>query len=391
MFRGGFGLLLLCRLFGSVFNKLLTASVERTGFCRYTPAIVYQGGKFVLKIRHVASFILCMLALTLLAGCEKPVPEKLKVSGYTMGSQYHISWYGGEVTPSEVHEQVEDRLSHLISVFSTYEPDSELSRLNENASSLAGQVVEVSPELMSVLLDASYINRYSMGRLDVTVGPLVNLWGFGPQKREGVPSQAEVQERLENTGMKFLTIDADTKSIRMERPLYIDLSSVAKGWAVDDIGLLLEAMGINDYLVEIGGEVRIRGSKPDGEWRIAVERPVMAVGQSAQRILAPGDHAVATSGDYRNYFEDNGQRYSHTIDPLTGYPIKHALASVTVVLPTCSLADAWATALNVAGPEAGLALAEANDLPAYFIVRDGDGYKEVASTAFTKMFGSEEP
>lgn len=349
------------------------------------------GIKFVSNLRDIAAVVSFIAALFILVGCEKPMPEKLQISGFTMGSQYQISWYGGEVTPSEVYEQVEDRLSHLVSVFSTYDPNSEVSRLNQNSDQLAGQMVNVSPELISVLVDARYINRYSMGRLDVTVGPLVNLWGFGPQKREGVPSQAEIQERLDDIGMKFLTIDADTKSIRMDRPLYIDLSSVAKGWAVDDIGLLLEAMGITDYLVEIGGEVRIRGKKPDSEWRIAIERPVMAVGKSAQRILAPGDHAVATSGDYRNYFEEDGQRYSHTIDPLTGYPIKHTLASVTVVLPTCSLADAWATALNVAGPEAGLVLAEANDLPAYFIVRDGDGYQEVASTAFTKMFGSDEP
>ena len=339
--------------------------------------------------KHLLALVTIFLGAVLLSACSEPQPELRRVSGFTMGSQYHISWFGGEATPSEVHEQVEDRLAHLIAVFSTYEKNSELSRLNANAEALVGKAVPVSPELMSVLQDASYINRYSMGRLDVTVGPLVNLWGFGPEEREGVPSQTEVDQLLARVGMDKLSLDAESKEIVMDAPLYIDLSAVAKGWAVDDIGLLLEAMEINDYLVEIGGEVRIRGAKPTGDWRIAIERPVMEVGQSAQKIIAPGNHAVATSGDYRNYFEENGQRYSHTIDPLTGYPIRHALASVSVILPTCSLADAWATALNVAGPEAAMALAEANDLPAYFIIRDGEVFREASSSAFDRMFGPE--
>ena len=343
---------------------------------------------FVSMTKNLQTVLVILLSVVFMASCSEPQPELRRISGFTMGSQYHISWFGGEATPTEVHEQVEDRLAHLISVFSTYEKNSELSRLNSNSETLAGKPVQVSPELMSVLQDASYINRYSMGRLDVTVGPLVNLWGFGPEEREGVPSQAEVDQLLEMTGMNKLALDKEKNEILMDVPLYIDLSAVAKGWAVDDIGLLLEAMEISDYLVEIGGEVRIRGAKPSGDWRIAIERPVMEVGHSAQKIIAPGNHAVATSGDYRNYFEENGQRYSHTIDPLTGYPIRHALASVSVILPTCSLADAWATALNVAGPEAAMALAEANDLPAYFIIRDGDGFKEASSSAFERMFGS---
>ena len=117
----------------------------------------------------------------------------------------------------------------------------------------------------------------------------------------------------------------------------------------------------------------------------------MELGQPAQTIIAPGDMAVATSGDYRNYFEKDGQRYSHTIDPLTGYPVKHALTSVTVIMPTCSMADAWATALNVAGPDAGMALAEANDLPVYMIIRDGDGFREETSSAFARNFSNNQP
>jgi len=332
-----------------------------------------------------------LVALSLfVAACSEPTPRLNRISGHTMGSQYHISWYGGEQGPSEVHEIVEERLAHLVGVFSTYEPDSELSRINAQADGLAGKRIPVSGDLMSVLVDASYINRYSMQRLDITVGPLVNLWGFGPEPHEDVPAAAEIQGLLDQIGMDKLQLFTDTDEIEMAAPLYLDLSAIAKGWAVDDIGLLLEAMEISDYLVEIGGEVRIRGAKPDGDWRIAIERPVMAVGQEAQKIIAPGDNAVATSGDYRNFFEKDGQRYSHTIDPVTGYPIRHSLASITVVLPTCSLADAWATALNVAGPEAGMVLAEANDLPVYMIIREGDGYREASSSAFNKLFAGDQ-
>ncbi len=341
---------------------------------------------------HSRTLLLVVLSLFLLACSQQEGPGKAasgvtKIAGQTMGSMYHISWVGGDKQPSEVYETVEQRLAHLISVFSTYEPTSELSQLNARAASITGQWVPVSGDLMSVLRDAEKVHRYSIGRMDITVGPLVNLWGFGPEAHDTVPPEDQVQALLAGVGMRHLTLRPETNEIRMDQPLYLDLSAVAKGWAVDDIGLLLEAMGIENYLVEIGGEVRIRGRKPGGDWRIAIERPVMEVGQSVQKIIAPGDMAVATSGDYRNYFEKDGRRYSHTIDPTNGYPINHRLASVTLVMPTCSMADAWATAINVAGPEAGIALAEANDLAAYMIIRDGEGYREEASSAFIKLFG----
>jgi thiamine biosynthesis lipoprotein len=339
----------------------------------------------------VSGGVLSLLAALFLSGCSEPVPALNRISGQTMGSQYHISWYGGEQTPSEVHEVVEDRLNHLLSVFSTYDPQSELSTINRYAADLVDKKIAVSGDLMSVLRDAEHVSRYSIGRLDVTVGPLVNLWGFGPEPHDIVPSKVEVQALLDDIGMTKLSLSPETLEIEMTSPLYIDLSSVAKGWSVDDIGLLLEAMEITNYLVEIGGEVRVRGKKPEADWKIAIERPVMELGQPAQTIIAPGDMAVATSGDYRNYFEKDGQRYSHTIDPLTGYPVKHALTSVTVIMPTCSMADAWATALNVAGPDAGMALAEANDLPVYMIIRDGDGFREETSSTFARNFSNNQP
>lgn len=339
----------------------------------------------------IRAFAFIVFIVVFVSGCTERVPALNRISGQTMGSQYHISWYGGEKNPSEVHEVVEDRLAHLLSVFSTYDSTSELSAINRYADDLTGKKIAVSGDLMSVLRDAEHVSRYSLGRLDITVGPLVNLWGFGPNHHDTVPSSVEIQSLLSGIGMNKLSLSPETLEIEMSAPLYIDLSSVAKGWAVDDIGLLLEAMEITDYLVEIGGEVRIRGKKPGADWMIAIERPMMELGQSAQKIVIPGDMSVATSGDYRNYFEQDGQRYSHTIDPLTGYPVTHELTSVTVIMPTCSMADAWATALSVAGPEAGMALAEANDLPVYMIIRDGERYREEASTSFSRKFVNNQP
>jgi len=335
-----------------------------------------------------------------LSGCAEPVERAKKISGNTMGSQYHITWFGGEAMPSEVHELVEERLAFLNAVFSTYDPNSELSQLNRRSGELVGQMVPVSPELLSVLRDADHVSRYSMGRLDITLGPLVNRWGFGPQRTDSqdggsqAPSAAEVDGLLTHVGQSALHLDAEAVALTMDKPLTIDLSAVAKGWAVDDIGLLLEAMEISDYLVEIGGEVRTRGKKPDAPWRLAIERPqagLAAVGQAVHRVVEPGDNAIATSGDYRNYYEEDGVRYSHTIDPLTGYPIRHRLASVTVIMPTCSLADAWATALNVAGPEAGMALAEANDLAVLMIVREGEEFVEQMSSVFSRKYANNQP
>lgn len=333
-------------------------------------------------------FLLSLLVL--LSACSDPGPELQKVTGPTMGTQYHVTWVDNAAVKTDtqtLQDMIDSRLTQLNSVFSTYDPESELSLLNKKSASLAGRWIPVSPELMSVLRDASFVNGFSLGRFDVTVGPLVNLWGFGPKPHDTVPDDEDIQALLPDVGMQHLQLRPDSNEIYLDRPLYIDLSAIAKGWAVDDIGLLLEDLGITDYLVEIGGEVRTRGAKPSGPWRLAIERPVYEAGISAQKVLEPGNMAVATSGDYRNYFEKDGQRFSHTIDPVTGYPIRHTLASVTVVMPTCSLADAWATAINVAGPELGMNIAEANHLPVFMLIRDGDGFKEARSSAFAELFG----
>ncbi|VTR23274.1 Thiamine biosynthesis lipoprotein ApbE precursor [Serratia fonticola] len=235
---------------------------------------------------------------------------------------------------------------------STYQPDSELSRFN--ASREVDKPFPVSAATTEVVLEALRINRVTDGALDVTVGPLVNLWGFGPEGRpDKVPSAAELEKRRNWTGIDKLAVEGNALVKRIPE-LYVDLSSIAKGYGVDEIAHYLQSQHVKNYMVDIGGEVRTRGHNGEKKpWRIAIERPTAGGEQQALLVIEPGEMAMATSGDYRNYFEQDGVRYSHTIDPLTGKPIRHNLVSITVISPLCMTADGLSTGLNVNGAGAG--------------------------------------
>lgn len=329
-----------------------------------------------------------VLITLLITACDTPVPDQvLKISGPTMGTQYHISWVGQDPDQASVLQaQVDERLRQINKNMSTYDPASELSRLNQAPSSADWR--ELSADLSAVLGMALQVWERSGGAFDVTVGPLVNLWGFGPQARpETVPSADDIQRVRAAIGSQQIVLDAAQQRLRLQAPLYIDLSAIAKGWAVDDIAALLERNGVVSYMVEIGGELRTRGLKPGQHpWRIAIERPQSVAGHEAALVIEPGAMGVATSGDYRNYFEEDGVRYSHTIDPATGYPVRHTLASVTVVHESTGLADAWATALSVAGPDKGMALAEQNGLAVLMLVREQDAFAQRTSSRFNELF-----
>ena len=200
------------------------------------------------------------------------------------------------------------------------------------------------------------LGELSDGVLDVTVGPLVNLWGFGPTMRpESIPSQQDVDAVRAYTGLDKLTVVKDGL-VKAHPQLYVDLSTIAKGYGVDVVAELLEEQGVESYLVEIGGEMRVKGDKGNGsEWLIAIEKPVSDA-RAVQKIISIGDNAIATSGDYRNYYEQDGVRYSHLIDPRTGKPIQHNTVSVTVIHPSSMTADGMATAFNVMGWESAIAL-----------------------------------
>jgi thiamine biosynthesis lipoprotein len=333
---------------------------------------------------HAREAAAALLLAGLLSGCSGAgVP--VEVTGPTMGTRYSVKVVDLPAGLDEValRAGVERVLEAVNASLSTYRPDSELSRFNRSAET---GWVPATADLLRVVTEAQRVGRLTGGAFDVTVGPLVNLWGFGPGRGEDrVPSATEVEEARARVGYARLEVRDPPPAVRKAIPdLYVDLSAIAKGYGVDRVSEYLESQGVGRYLVEVGGEVRGRGRNARGTpWKVAVERP--AEGERAAYAVVEVDGVgVATSGDYRNFFEKDGRRYSHTIDPATGRPVTHALASVTVVSDTCMTADALATGLNVLGPEAGYALAEREGIAALFIVREGQGFTHRATAAFAR-------
>lgn len=311
--------------------------------------------------------------------------QLLELAGQTMGTGWHVVL---SIPLSEspdldaVATGVTGLLEHLDrGVFSTYVEESELSRLNK---SKVGEGVVVSRELLEVLLLSRTINQQSYGTFDITVGPLVNLWGFGPQKAEAIPTDTAIAAALRKLGADRYDFDARASKITRLADINIDLSAIAKGYAVDKVAELLLSAGFANFLVEIGGEVRVQGTRqPEQGWRIGIETPQAGNRTAIARIDNRGDNfAMAGSGDYRNFFELNGKRYSHEIDPHTGKPVEHALAAVTVLAATAAEADAWATAMMVLGPIDGPLLAEQRKMPVYFIIRNEQGFETLNTPAF---------
>lgn len=324
-------------------------------------------------------------------------PDRALLRGPTMGTDFTIVLPGASADwdrtkLARLQAQIDAELEAVNAEMSTYLVNSELSRFNRAP---VGKPVEVGPHLLEVVRLAKQISEHSDGAFDVTVGPLVDAWGFGPgdenERTEPTepsePSPERIAELQAWVGDAKLELDVAAGTLRKLVPgLRVDLSAIAKGHGCDRVAALLEAAGHHDAMIEIGGELRLRGSGPSGEgWAVAIERPTgdIAGVRVVHTILEITDVAVATSGDYRNYWSSGSTRYSHTIDPRTGRPITHALASVTVVHPeSAALADAWATALDVLGPDEGLALADRLDLAAYFLVRTDSGFDARASGAF---------
>jgi thiamine biosynthesis lipoprotein len=300
-----------------------------------------------------------------------------------MGTTYNIKYLGSSlVAPAQLQQQVDELLADINRLMSTYIADSELSKYNQWAST---QPFPVSAQTLEVLQEAKRLGQLSTGRLDVTVGPLVNLWGFGPKYHpEKIPSPEEIAQAKQNVGFDKLTL-GDSWISKSVPQLYVDLSTIAKGYAVDQLADLLARYEIQHYLVEIGGEMRLSGHKASGQpWRIAIEKPITTE-RAVQKVINIGNNAVATSGNYRIYFEQDGQRYSHLIDPMTGYPIQHKLVSVTVVHASSMTADGLATALNVMGKDQALALAEQLQLAVLLITRENNSFKEYTSEQFNNI------
>lgn len=335
----------------------------------------------------VAKWWLVLLGLAFLVSCSD-APKQIRFSGDTMGTTYSIALYSKDPrhTQAEIQKKVETVLAQVNAQMSTYDPDSELSRFNRHQST---QPVVISRALERVIGRALEIAEQTDGLLDVTVGPLVNLWGFGPQaKPEQVPTAEALEAVRDYVGYRKLRIE-NHQLTKAHPKVYVDLSTIAKGYGVDRVAYLLDDLEITQYLIEIGGEIRTRGGKPDGQpWRLAVEKPV-STERSIQEIVSFNEGALATSGDYRNFYEENGRRYSHIINPLTAEPIQHNLVSVSVYTDDCMSADAYATALLVMGTEQAKAFVQKHQLAALLVYKTDDGFGEWVSPAFEPLLSEQ--
>ena len=296
-----------------------------------------------------------------------------RATGNAMGTTYAIQ---ADCPGSLPRHRIDGELARLNALMSTYDPESELSRFNRGPEGLAQPV---SPELVDVVAAAFEVSERTQGAFDATVAPLVALWGFGADAALGVPEDTEVAQALRIVDYRRVAHSRDPPTLEKLRPASLDLSGIAKGFAVDRVAGLLDDAGCSAYLIEFGGEVRAREHAPGGgPWRVGVDSPA---GRGYLGTLLLGTKAVATSGDYRQYRVADGGRVSHIIDPRTGYPVRHHLASVTVVADTAMMADAYATAMLVMGEAEARELAGAMDLAALFIVRAAGGFEMFHSQA----------
>lgn len=347
--------------------------------------------RHLLDSKAPASLAVAMATTLLLCaamGCEPArqlggeEPTVLKASGQTMGTYYSVTIADPpEGFPEDWDVLVDAELREVNDQMSTYLKSSELSRFNQSDST---EWFEVSPETALVVEAAQRISEFSGGAFDVTVGPLVNIWNFGPTKRTKQPPSVEaVEKTLEAIGYQHLNVRLDPPALQKKIPgLQVDLSAIAKGHGVDRIVELLEDLGCENAFVDIGGEDRAVGRRGDRAWRVAIEDP-----NEEQRVYRLAfelvDSAIATSGDYRNFFEFEGKRYSHTIDPRTGQPVTNQVASVSVFADDCMTADGWATAITVLGSKRGLEIANKLDLAVRIVERNDDGtFTSVSSQSF---------
>lgn len=342
-----------------------------------------------MKLKSILIFAMSVLFLT---ACNK-APEQITLQGKTMGTTYTVKYIDdGKLSHLPKSEEVQQQLDGLLKTvnheMSTYQDDSQISRFNQLRD--VEQAVEISPDFAKVVAEAIRLNKVTEGALDITVGPLVNLWGFGPDKRlNKVPSAEQIAERANAVGIEKLKLTVGEKPslIKSVPNLYVDLSSIAKGFGVDKLAEYLESLGLANYLVEIGGELRGKGKNLQGvDWRIAIEQPTLAQGQAAQITVPLHNLGMATSGNYRNYFEDEqGNRLSHIINPKELRPVSHKLASITVFAPTTMTADGLSTGLFVLGPEKALEVAEREKLAVFLIIKNGEAFETKMSREFEKL------
>lgn len=327
-----------------------------------------------------------LAAALALAACQ-PGGGETELSGAVQGTTYHIKMVltGLDVKPEDLRKSVEETFADIDIKLSNYREDSEISALNRQKTT---DWLPVSKEIAEILAIAKTVHAQSGGCLDLTIKPIFDLWGFSRHETK-VPTQADIDKVLAHVGMDKILLDPEHSRIRKTDPeTGIDLSAIAQGYTVGAVANLLESKGIHNYMAEIGGEMKVKGRKANGEeWRIAIEKPT-PFAREVQKIISihqQNGEAVMTSGTYRNFFEEQGQVYSHIINPKTGKPVTHNLLSVTVLHDDPTWADAWDTALLCQGEEEGYKTAEANKLRVLFIYHEGKELKERFSSELAKM------
>jgi thiamine biosynthesis lipoprotein len=303
-------------------------------------------------------------------------------AGATMGTTWNVRLVAAlTLRRAPVRQAIQDALDEVVAQMSTWDARSDLCRFNAASPGTRHALPE---SFHAVLACARDVAERSDGAFDPTAGALVDAWGFGPSPRRGVPDAATLARARADAGWRRIALDPERRTLLQPGGLALDVSAIAKGFGVDQVARALDRSGFVDHLVEVGGELRGSGVKPDGQpWWVELEQPDDGTGE--RTLLALHGVSVATSGDYRRWFEHDGTRYSHTIDPRDGQPIRHGLAAVTVIHADCMRADAWSTALNVLGPDAGLALANRLGLAARLLVREGHGLVERRSAAFDAL------
>lgn len=330
-----------------------------------------------------ALLVLCLLWLYRTGSAAQPTMTMFR--GLTMGTSYSVK-VAEDLEDDKIlvlRKGIAEVLEGVNKQMSTYIKSSEISRFNRYQGK---DWFAVSADFAAVVAHARRLSDETAGAFDVTVGALVNLWGFGPPPHQRkVPTDEEIRRAKQQTGYQRVEIRRDPPALKKDTPsVYLDLSAIAKGFAVDKVAEYLHKQGMAKYMVEIGGEIRTRGRKTEETtWQIGIEAP--GIQRIIKKIISLTDRAMATSGDYRNYFEEKGIRFSHTIDPRTGKPIRHSLASITVIAQTCMEADAIATAIMVLGPQAGYQLAIDKQLPCFFIIRNHNGFEEKMTPQFKPL------
>lgn len=335
-------------------------------------------GKFKWFYPNFGRILLLVFLVVACANCRRsPLRVTPVLAGFTMGTTYSIKVVpvGDGPTLAMLSNRIQAELERVNDQMSTYLKTSEISQFNQSRTE---EWFPVSRETAEVVQQAVLLAELSQGAFDVTVGPLVNLWGFGPDRRpEHLPTPEQVEEIKQHTGYQLLEARLDPPGLRkLDAQVQIDLSAIAKGHGVDRVAKVLEEVGVLDYFIEIGGEVRVGGKRQDARaWRVGIERPV-ETDRDIQEVLELSDgQSLATSGNYRNFYRRDGMKVAHTIDPRTGYPVKDRIASASVVAESCALADARATTMMSLGFEKGMQLAEQQAWAVLLIVptRPDDG------------------